>query len=352
MKKLIVFDIDGVITDGSLLFDVVNTQLKKIQFKDLDSFNEIKKLNIDTMILSSEENSMTEYIKNKFMPTFFFSGIAEKYDFLDNFVKNNNIDFENIIYVGDGKKDLACMKKVGFSICPRDAISDIKEISKVVLKSTGGNGVICEVYDIIRNNYCKNSNVGINDVKNNDFALMLNDYKTILDDLLDNKEFLNSVNYCVDLVWQTLQNNNKLLSCGNGGSACESQHLVSELIGRYNGERKSLPAIDLCSGESVITCIGNDYNFDLLFNRQIEALGEKNDLLFAFSTSGSSNNIINALKYAKINGLKTILLTSDKCSDIECDCLIKVPNKTTARIQEIHLMIIHYICEYIEKKMK
>lgn len=351
MNKLIVFDIDGVITDGSLIFDGVNTQLKKIQFKDLDSFNEIKKLNIGTMILSSEEDSMTEYIKNKFMPTFFFSGIAEKYNFLSEFIKENDIDFENIIYVGDGKKDIVCMEKAGISICPSDAISDIKDISKIVLRSTGGNGVICEVYDILRNSYYKNSNAKTNENKNDFFDLMLNNYKTILDDLLEDKEFLNSVNYCANLVLQTLQNNNKLLSCGNGGSACESQHLVSELIGHYNKDRKSLPAIDLCSGEAAISCIGNDYDFDILFNRQIESLGEINDILFAFSTSGNSSNIINALKCAKSKGLKTILLTSDKSSDINCDCLIKVPNRITARIQEIHLMIIHYVCEYIDKRI-
>lgn len=351
MYDLIIFDIDGVLTDGNLLFDGKGNYLKKISFKDLDSFNEIKKMNIKTMILSAEENDMSIYLKNKFKPHYFFAGIENKSSFLTDFISENNINLKNVIYVGDGKKDFDCMKVVGLSICPNDAISDIKDISKIVLRSTGGNGVICEVYDILRNSYYKNSNAKTNENKNDFFDLMLNNYKTILDDLLEDKEFLNSVNYCANLVLQTLQNNNKLLSCGNGGSACESQHLVSELIGRYNKDRKSLPAIDLCSGEAAISCIGNDYDFDILFNRQIESLGEINDILFAFSTSGNSSNIINALKCAKSKGLKTILLTSDKSSDINCDCLIKVPNRITARIQEIHLMIIHYVCEYIDKRI-
>ncbi len=148
-----------------------------------------------------------------------------------------------------------------------------------------------------------------------------------------------------------IKDGNKLIFAGNGGSASDAQHLVADLVGRFEKERRGLPAISLVTNISSITAISNDYSFDDIFSRQVEALGNKGDIFFALSTSGNSKNIINALKIAKKKSLLTIGLTGIKKGIINsfCDYLIEIPSHNTARIQEGHILIGHILCGLIEK---
>ena len=151
----------------------------------------------------------------------------------------------------------------------------------------------------------------------------------------------------------TLSNNNKILLCGNGGSAADSQHIAAELVGRYKRTREGLSAIALTTDSSILTSISNDFEFDDVFSRQIEALAHQNDLLFAFSTSGNSKNIINAAK--KCNSLKCKVISFTGAKDSELmnysDLVIKAPSIDTPRIQEMHILIGHIICEIIDNTL-
>jgi len=141
----------------------------------------------------------------------------------------------------------------------------------------------------------------------------------------------------------------KVLLCGNGGSAATAQHLAGELCGRYLKERKPLPAIALTADSSVITCIGNDYQYEEIFSRQITALAQPNDLLIAFTTSGKSSNVINAIKTAKLQGVHTTVLTGENgLIGLDADLILPVPSTITARIQEEHDAIIHAICDLVD----
>jgi len=147
-----------------------------------------------------------------------------------------------------------------------------------------------------------------------------------------------------------LLNGKKLLAAGNGGSAADALHLAEELVGRFDKERPSLPAIALNADPTLLTCIGNDYGFDHLFSRQIEGLGQPGDVLVVFTTSGNSNNIVFALQAAKTKGIKTISLlgkTGGKASGL-ADLEIIIPSSTTARIQELHTFILHNWLTLIE----
>lgn len=149
---------------------------------------------------------------------------------------------------------------------------------------------------------------------------------------------------------QTLRSGGKILTCGNGGSAADASHMSEELVGRYKGERKSLPSICLSSDGPLLTCIGNDYGFDSVFSRQIEGLGRPGDALVAFSTSGNSENIRRALNSAKERGIKTIsLLGKDggKCRGL-ADHEIIIPSAVGARIQEVHTFVMHWWLERVE----
>ncbi len=152
---------------------------------------------------------------------------------------------------------------------------------------------------------------------------------------------------------ESLRADGKIFFCGNGGSAADSQHLVAEFTGRFLKERRALPAIALSVNTSSLTAIGNDYGFDLVFARQIEALGREGDVVVGISTSGSSPNVVRAIEAAKAKALWTVALTGasgGKLKDL-ADCTLRMPSDATPRIQECHILTGHLICEIVEEMM-
>lgn len=152
---------------------------------------------------------------------------------------------------------------------------------------------------------------------------------------------------------KALQNQRKILSCGNGGSAADAQHFSAELLNRFEKERMPLAAIALTTDTSTLTSIANDYDYNEIFSKQVKALGQENDVLLAISTSGKSPNVMNAIYAAHSKGMKIIALTGKEGGDMarilkEDDVELRVPSQNTARIQEVHLLIIHCICDYID----
>jgi len=156
----------------------------------------------------------------------------------------------------------------------------------------------------------------------------------------------------VEVITKAFTKNHKVFFCGNGGSAADSQHIAAEFIGRFQKERQSLPAIALTTDTSILTALGNDYGFDVVFARQIEGLGQKGDILVGISTSGNSPNVIEGIKKAKQLGLTTISLTGGDGGELAqlADISIIVPSEKTARIQESHITIAHAICELVENQ--
>ena len=156
-----------------------------------------------------------------------------------------------------------------------------------------------------------------------------------------------------EIVIDSLKKNGKLILFGNGGSASDSQHIAAELIGRFKKDRNALAAIALTTNTSILTSLANDYGYDIIFAKQIEALGQKNDVVMAISTSGKAKNVIAGVKQAKKMGLKTIALTGGDGGEIAkiADVTLLVPSNITARIQEAHITIGHIICELIEQTL-
>ena len=155
---------------------------------------------------------------------------------------------------------------------------------------------------------------------------------------------------------QALLTEGKILACGNGGSAGDSQHFSSELLNRFERERPSLPAIALTTDTSTLTSIANDYSYNEIFSKQIRALGRKGDVLLAISTSGNSSNVLEAVKVAHQRGLKVVALTGNNGGKMRellhgDDIEICVPSVVTARIQEVHLLAIHCLCDLIDTQL-
>ena len=159
------------------------------------------------------------------------------------------------------------------------------------------------------------------------------------------------------LIVATLRRGGKVLSCGNGGSAADAQHFASELLGRFEAERAALPAVALSTDTSTLTAIANDYSYEQVFARQVSALGAAGDLLLAISTSGNSGNVIAAVRVAHQKGMGVIALTGRKGGKIAeelaaPDIELRVPSDRKARIQEVHLLMIHGLCDVVEEAFR
>lgn len=167
--------------------------------------------------------------------------------------------------------------------------------------------------------------------------------------ILDSNTCMQSIIAAAELCKKTFSTGHKILIAGNGGSAADAQHIAAELTGRFEKERAGLPAIALTTDTSALTAIANDYGYNRVFSRQLEALGNTGDLFIGISTSGNSANIVEAVNTAKTKGLVTICLVGEagKLPDM-CDISIRVPCKRTAIIQESHIMIGHILCALIE----
>ena len=163
-------------------------------------------------------------------------------------------------------------------------------------------------------------------------------------------EILVQVERVAAAIKTALANGKKVLFCGNGGSAADSQHLAAEFVGRFQKERQGLPAIALTVDTSILTAVGNDYGFDKVFVRQVEALGNEGDVLVGISTSGNSPNVLAAIELAKAKGIYCVGMTAaggGKMLEV-CDECIAIPAKITARAQEMHILIGHILCELVD----
>lgn len=173
-----------------------------------------------------------------------------------------------------------------------------------------------------------------------DHQLMMNNLQALLP----------KVSEVADLLKDCLRNGGKILLMGNGGSAADSQHIAAEIVGRFKMERKGLPAIALTTDTSILTSVGNDYGFDFIFSRQVEALCQPQDVVIGFSTSGNSSNVLRGIETAKEIGATTVLMsggTGGKLAAI-CDHNLIMPSSDTPRIQEAHIFIGHSLCELLE----
>lgn len=152
------------------------------------------------------------------------------------------------------------------------------------------------------------------------------------------------------LIYECLRDGHKVLICGNGGSAADAQHIAGEFVGRFLKERRALPAVALTTDTSILTAIGNDYAFDVVFSRQVEALGEPGDVLIGITTSGNSPDVLRAVEAARRIGLRTIGLTGQSGGKLAplAELCICVPTTATPRIQEGHIAIAHVVCELVE----
>ncbi len=177
--------------------------------------------------------------------------------------------------------------------------------------------------------------------------------RQVMEDMLADADLQHQLMAAVDLCAQSLSDGHKLLFAGNGGSAAEAQHFSAEMVGRFLKERQPLPSIALNTDTSAITAIGNDYGYEHIFARQVQALGQPGDVLIAMSTSGRSKNLVLAMQAAREQNVKTVALTGIHPRDMGelADIALKVPSSHTPQIQEGHLVLGHLLCGMVEQRL-
>ncbi|MFH2139116.1 MAG: D-sedoheptulose 7-phosphate isomerase [Candidatus Omnitrophota bacterium] len=187
----------------------------------------------------------------------------------------------------------------------------------------------------------------------NKIIARINDSISVKQSLAADQEQLQQIEAAVTAIIKTYKKNGKILIFGNGGSAADSQHFAAEFVGRFLKERRALPAIALTANSSTLTALANDYTYEYVFERQIEAFGQKGDIAIGISTSGGAKNVIAGLKQAKKMGLICIGLTGQKGVNLKehTDICLFAPSKETPRIQEAHIVIIHIICDLVEEAL-
>lgn len=347
--KAVVFDIDGVITDGKK-YICGKEETKSVSLKDLDAIHMLKEEGYIVGAITGESTTFAQKLKEELSLDFFILGCKKKWEELQKSIEKYHISKTQVCYIGDGKYDMEALEQAGFSVCPSDAIYEVKELSKHVLKTPGGGGCIAEVYTMLHD-----VRAGKEKDHNETIVQRMKEHESILQRLLGDAERTGALSEIIEEIVRCYQRGGKLMLCGNGGSAADAQHLATELVSRFYKEREALPAVALNVNTSTITAIANDYQYDKVFSRQVEAFGKEGDVLLGISTSGKAKNVIEAFKMGEKKGIRTILFTGDLEADSEimnyANIVFRVPSKDTPRIQEMHILLGHILCEEIERSI-
>lgn len=347
MIELIVFDIDGVITDGSVIIDSNGTEQKQINLKDIDAIYELDRRGYKLAAITGEDTEIVRYFKTRFPWSYFYSGSKTKKETMQQIEAETGIRREHICYIGDGKYDVEPLQYAGLGICPANAINRAKNAADIILQNNGGDGCLWEMISILEK-------YNDPDCAHNYFFQRLEEHTDIFKQLASDQDLTDKVMQIGDELISVFRNEGGLYLCGNGGSAADAQHIATEFISRFYKERPGLNAEALSVNTSTLTAIGNDYSFERVFTRQLEAKAKKGDMLIGITTTGTSKNVIEAIQYARKHGIKTVLLMggygNPELEDV-AEYIIKIPSLITPRIQEAHIFIGHVIAEYVEHKM-
>ncbi len=347
MIELIVFDIDGVITDGSVIIDSNGNEQKQINLKDIDAIFELHRRGYKLAAITGEDTEIVDYFEKRFPWEYFYRGNKTKRETMQQIEQGTGVARENICYIGDGKYDIEPLAYAGLGLCPANAIDKAKNAADIILQNDGGMGCIWEIISILE----KYNDEGC---AHNYFLQRLEEHTNIFKKLASDQELMDTVMKIGDRIISILENDGGIYLCGNGGSAADAQHIAAEFISRFYKERPGLNAEALSVNTSTLTAIGNDYSFERIFARQLEAKAQAGDMVIGITTSGNSKNVLAALRYAEKNSLISVLMMGgfeNPELNGAADYIIKIPSLITPRIQEAHIFIGHVMAEYVEYKM-
>lgn len=341
--RLLALDIDGVITDGRAYLTPAGDETKLLDFHDLDAITVMKRHGIAVAFVTGEKGPMVNTIAARFGVETVIHGAKDKLAAVQALADEQGLNLAEIAYVGDSDRDASAIAAVGLGMAPANATPLAQAAADRILTRRGGDGAVAEAVRII-------------------LALLDTDPKPLLpeveritrESLVAHQRLIDTSLPVLAEIAQVficaLRSGRKLMFCGNGGSAADAQHVAGELVGRFLKESPPWPAIALNTNSSILTAVGNDWAFEDVFARQVRALARPGDVLVGISTSGSSPNVLRALESGRTLGAQTVGFTGMAGGQMPeyCDVCFRAPAEATPRIQELHILAWHAICEILE----
>lgn len=345
---LLALDVDGVLTDGSVTITPSGEESKGVAFRDLDALARARRAGIRIALVTGEEGPLVMAIAAKAGAEFVLPAAKDKVAALEALSANAAVPLSRVCFVGDADRDALAFPLVGISLCPADGSRAARRTASRVLSAKGGAGAVEEAVEIL-----------LADSDESDLRPGFeNTLRRIAEDSLRAHEKLvvesmPTLAEIAAVILRALKAGRRVLFCGNGGSAADAQHIAAELVGRFALEREPFPALALTTDTSVLTAVGNDWDFKDIFSRQVRAHARPGDIVVGISTSGKSANVVRALEVARECGAVTVAFTGRNGNAVAkaADHSFKAPDATTPRVQELHLLAWHGICEVVEAAM-
>ena len=344
MIELIVFDIDGVITDGSVIIDSHGNEQKRINLKDIDGIYELHRKGYKLAAITGENTDIVNYFEKRFPWDYFYRGNKKKKETLIQIEKITGINRKNICYIGDGKYDLDPLAYAGLGICPADAIAEVKYAADIILQHNGGEGCIWELVSVLENYHHQ-------DVAESCFYSNLEEHIHVFKMLFTNQECMRTVFAIGDKIMNIFKNKKTLYLCENDDHLSNAQVFKSAYI-RCFSEKMDIKVWSAHPSVWKKEAVKEYAQKVSVF--QSEKKIYDGDILFGILTNNTGENVEEVLKYGSENGMITVLLTGafENASLYRfVDYVIKIPSSNPIRIQEACQFISHVVAEYIKFKM-
>lgn len=346
--QVLALDIDGVLTDGTACQTDNQAEEKRYCFHDLDAVAQARRSGLTVALVTGEDSPAVSGIAERFGVEQVMRGAKDKVSALSKLSETLNIPLDHFCYIGDSDRDAPTLSEVGLGLAPANATPIAKAAAHIVLSRSGGNGAVAEAVSLL-------SQLSQNGETSPTMELEMR--RIVSDSIAAHQSMLEQSLPVLVQVAQTfiraIRAGRKILFFGNGGSAAEAQHVAGELIGRFAQESSPWPAIALTTDTSVLTAIGNDWEYAEVFARQVRGLARPGDVVVGITTSGRSPNVLRGLEAGKECGATTVGFTGATPGKVLqlSDICFAAPASTTSRIQELSLLAWHSVCELVEKEL-
>ena len=348
--RVLALDIDGVLTDGTADGDSTADDGKRFSFQDVDAVTQVKRAGITVALVTGEQGASVDWIASRFGVERVVQGAKDKAAALATLASDLGVSLREVCYVGDGDRDAPALSGVGLGLAPANATPSAKASVERVLSHAGGAGAVAEAVGLLLQLQVDATRLpALNQAVRSAVVDSIAAHQRLL------AEALPTLGRVAQILVQALRTRHRVLFFGNGGSAADAQHVAAELVGRFARERDPWSAIALTTDTSILTAVGNDWEFAEVFARQVRALGRPGDVVVGISTSGTSPNVLRGLDAGRALGAVTIGFTGAGNGGAvmadHCDVCFRAPADATPRIQELHILAWHAICGTVEAEL-
>ena len=346
--KVLALDIDGVLTDGTTTLSESGVEEKRVCLQDLDAVTLAKRFGLTVVLVTGEETPAVNLIARRFRVEQVVAGAKDKLSAIESLSSRLGAPLRAFCYVGDGDRDTPALSRVGLGLAPSNATTAAKGAAHRCLSKSGGAGAVAEAVELV---------LQLREDKRVSGKLESGMERIITDSIAAHQRFLSGsipvLARVARVFIRAIRSGHKILLFGNGGSAADAQHVAGELVGRFSQESEPWPAIALTTDTSVLSAVGNDWEFADVFSRQVRALANPGDVVVGISTSGRSPNVLRGLEAGRARGATTIGFTGEKgtaMGEYTDECFL-APADSTPRIQELHILAWHSVCEMVEREL-